>query len=135
MGALGAIREASWVLLEQSGTRLGRSGQHSADMLNFTVFSMFFVDFPGAEGLSCVHEAHMAVLWAQVEAHKAYVGAHEAHVEAHKAHVEAHKGYVEAHTYVEVHRTLANYRNTRKLSQIKSQSLSIYHLICYPSPY
>ena len=53
MGALGAIREASWVLLEQSGTRLGRSGQHSADMLNFMVFSMFFVDFPGAEGLSC----------------------------------------------------------------------------------
>ena len=42
LGALGAIREASWVLLEQSGTRLGRSGQHSADMLNFMVFSMFF---------------------------------------------------------------------------------------------
>ena len=39
----------------------------------------------------------MAVLWAQVEAHKAYVGAHEAHVEAHKAHVEAHKAHVEAH--------------------------------------
>ena len=36
----------------------------------------------------------MAVLWAQVEAHKAYVGAHEAHVEARKAHIEAHKGYV-----------------------------------------
>ena len=52
IGALGAIWETSWVLLEQSGTRLGRSGQHSADMLNFMVFSMFFVDFPGAEGLS-----------------------------------------------------------------------------------
>ena len=53
LGALGAIREASWVLLEQSGTRLGRSGQHSADMLNFMVFSVFFEDFPDAEGLSC----------------------------------------------------------------------------------
>ena len=53
LGALGAIGEASWVLLEQSGTRLGCSGQHSADMLNFMVFSTFFVDFPGAEGLSC----------------------------------------------------------------------------------
>ena len=47
----------------------------------------------------------MAVLWAQVEAHKAYVGAHEAHVEAHEAHVGAHKAYVELHkVYVASHK-------------------------------
>ena len=94
----------------------------------------------------------MAVLWAQVEAHKAYVGAHEAHVEAHKAHVEAHKAYVEVHkgyvelhkAYVEVHRTLGTYRNPRKLSHGKVQRLSkrqyirlvlLYLLTCCPSPY
>ena len=91
----------------------------------------------------------MAVLWAQVEAHKAYVGAHEAHVEAHEAHVEAHtahveahKGYVEVHkAHVEVHRTLAPYLDPRKPKPRKVQTLSFcpymdeYSLACYPSPY
>ena len=72
----------------------------------------------------------MAVLWAQVEAHKAYVGAHEAHVEAHKAYVEGHKGYVELHkAYVEVHRTLGTYRNPRKLSHLRVQRLSKHQYI------
>ena len=56
----------------------------------------------------------MAVLWAQVEAHKAYVGAHEAHVEAHKAYVEVHKGYVE------LCRGTQGARNTPHLTQTKS---------------
>ena len=33
----------------------------------------------------------MAVLWAQVEVHKAYAEVHEAYVEPHKAYVEVHK--------------------------------------------
>ena len=67
----------------------------------------------------------MVVLWAQVEAHKAYVGAHEAHVEVHKAHVEAHKAYVEAHKgYVEPHRTLATHLDSRNSLHLKVQRLS-----------
>ena len=79
-----------------------------------------------------VHEAHMAVLWAQVQAHKAYVGAHEAHVEAHEGHVEAHeahieaqKGYVELHkAHVQVHRTLAPHLDPRIPKPRKVQTLS-----------
>ena len=33
----------------------------------------------------------MAVLWAQVEVHKAYAEVHEAYVEPHTAYVEVHK--------------------------------------------
>ena len=33
----------------------------------------------------------MAVLWAQVEVHKAYAEVHEAYVEPHKAYVKVHK--------------------------------------------
>ena len=33
----------------------------------------------------------MAVLWAQVEVHKAYAEVHEAYVEPHNAYVEVHK--------------------------------------------
>ena len=33
----------------------------------------------------------MAVLWAQVEVHKAYAEVHEAYVEPYKAYVEVHK--------------------------------------------
>ena len=39
------------MLLKPSGMRLGRPGQHVADILNFIVFAMFFIAFPGAEGL------------------------------------------------------------------------------------
>ena len=52
LSAIGAILEASWALLQPSGRCLGRSEQRSADMLNFMVFSMFFIDFPGVYGLS-----------------------------------------------------------------------------------
>ena len=50
MSAIGAILEASWALLQPSGRCLGRSGQRSADMLNFMVFSMFFFDLSGPRG-------------------------------------------------------------------------------------
>ena len=47
----------------------------------------------------------MAVLWAQVEVHKAYAEVHEAYVEPHKAYAEPHKAYAEPHkAYVEVHK-------------------------------
>ena len=52
-------------------------------MLNVDVFSMFFIAFPGAEGLSCGTKAHMAVLWAQAEAQRVYAEVHEAYVEPH----------------------------------------------------
>ena len=63
----------------------------------------------------------MEVLWAQVEAHKAYAGAHEAHVEAHKAHVEAHKAYVEVHkAYVELCRGTQDARTLPGPAQTKT---------------
>ena len=127
------------MLLEPSGKRLGRSWSHLRGILGalgsvlpilrisqlfdaFRCFSTVLINFSAAEVQVEVHKAHMAVLWAQVEAHKAYAEAQKAHVEAQKAHVEVHKGQVEAHkAHVEVHRTLATHRNLADLSQVRYQ--------------
>ena len=70
----------------------------------------------------------MAVLWAQVEVHKAYAEVHEAYVEPHKAYVEPHKAYVELHkAYVEPHKAkytdmlgTQDARDTPELTCVKS---------------
>ena len=72
----------------------------------------------------------MAVLQPQVGAHEAHVEVHKAHVEAHKAHVEVHNRYAEVYkAHVEVHRTLATYRTSRTLSQVRVQRLSKHQYI------